>query len=308
MWVKHVAEPELNRHRRRSGPPYCENMSKPTGIIVASAIGFLAIFIIVVIVFPVFTHLPDASPDRDRLPKEALTPEEITVTVAPQTDGTLHVSQRLIFDASGNEDRSIRWYLAGEPIGRPTNDSDVQSYAVMPRASEVSARELSTGEESTKNDPTEVADLTVTRDGSDVEDLYDNVVYEFANPNPPGEKVMWTPGRHVVDIDYVLDDVYLNVEGRELFVLPLRFPAGTSEAVSIRTVSLESGGPIWCLPDNVDFAPDTECRGLEKQQLSADGPSFTWEEDETGSIGAIGFEAPDNMATDPIPVYEHRRS
>lgn len=305
-----MAELAPNRHRHRSRPPYCENMTKPNKIIIAGAIGFLALLVVVVFVAAMTTtHIPDMPPDGTRFPKEALTPEEITVAVSPRTDGTLHVSQRLIVDASGNEDVPIHWHLGGESIGRPTTDSEVQSYAVMPRASEVSARELSTGEESTKDDPTEVADLKITRDDSDVEDLYyDTVDYEFAKPNPEGETAMWTPGRHVIDVSYVLEDVYLTIEGHELFVLPLHFPTGTSEAVSIRTVSLESGGPIRCLPNNVDFAPETECKGLDKQQRTADGASFTWEEDETGSINAIGFEAPDNMATEPIPVYEHRRS
>lgn len=283
-------------------------MPKTIKIIIASALGFAAILVVVVIVSSMITRIPEMPPDRARLPQQALTPEEITVTANPQADGTLQVSQRLIFDAPDGANRPILWGLGGESIGWPAGAGDVPLYAVMPKASEVSARELDTAEDSTKNDPAEVAELSVTRDDSDVDDLFfDDVGYEFANPNPPGENVMWTKGRHVVDVSYVLDDVYLSVEGYELFVLPLRFPSGSNEAPSLRTVSVESGGPIRCLPDNTEFDPDAGCTGLGKHRIAEDGTRLTWQEDMTSSIAAIGFAAPDTMATEPSPVYEHRR-
>lgn len=303
-----MAELAPDHHRRINPPSYGEKMPKPIKIVIASALGVAAILVVIVIVTSVITRIPDMPPDRARLPQQALTPEEITVTVTPQADGTLHVGERLIFDAPEGAERPIRWSLGGESIGWPAGDGDVPLYAVMPKASEVSARELDTAEDSTKNDPAEVAELNVTRDDSDVDDLfYDDVGYEFANPNPPGENVMWTQGRHVVDVSYVLDDVYLNVEGHELFVLPLRFPSGSNEAPSIRTVSLEAGGPIRCLPDNMEFAPDAECTGMDKHRFAEDGTRLTWQQDMTSSIGAIGFAAPDFMQAEPSPVYEHQR-
>lgn len=304
-----VAELAPDCHRHRNVASYGEKMPKPIKIIIAGAIGFAAILAVVVIVSSMITRIPDVLPDRVRLPQQALTPEEITVTAAPQADGTLHVSERLIFDAPDGADRPILWHLGGESIGWPAGDGDVPRYAVMPRASEVSARELDTTEKSTKNDPVEIAQLSVTRDDSDVDDLfYDDVGYEFANPHPPGENVMWTKGRHVVDVSYILDDVYLNVEGHELFVLPLQFPSGSNEAPSIRTLSLEAGGPIRCLPDNMEFEPDADCSGLDKHRFAEGGTRLTWQEDMTSSIGAIGFAAPDTLQTEPIPVYEHRRN
>lgn len=282
---------------------YGGKMSKPSTIIIASALGFAAVLMITVIVVAMIPGNPGPSPDRIRLPRQALTPEEISVTAAPQPDGTLQVSQRLIFDAPDGEDRPIRWHLGREPIGRSTSGGTTSDYNVLPRVSAISARELSTAEGSTKDDPAEVAELNVRRDDVDVSDLFaDDVSYEFANPNPPGENIMWDEGRHVIDVSYILDDVYLDVEGHELFVLPLRFPAGSSEARSIRTVSLKAGGPILCLPDNVSFDPNAECSALDEHRFGLDRSSLTWLDEVTGSINAIGFAAPDGMHSEPIRV------
>ncbi|WP_231441939.1 hypothetical protein [Brevibacterium zhoupengii] len=282
-------------------------MSKPTSIIVAGAIGFAAIVIILVIVFPVFTRSPEMPPDRSRYPEQALTPEEITVNVAPRNDGSLHVSQRLIFDVTDEMKSPLSWYVGGERIGYGVGAGP--RYYVLPQVGEVSAQELSTAEDSTKENPAEVGDLTVTRENPAIDGSFsDSAVYDFTRPKQAGEDSQWTPGRHVVDFTYVLDDVYLNVDGHELFVLPLRFPSGSNEAPSMRTVSLEAGGPIQCLPDNMDFDPDPECTGLDKHRFTDDGTRLTWSEEISSSIGAIGFAAPENMQAEPIDAPERERS
>ncbi|AZT94176.1 hypothetical protein [Brevibacterium aurantiacum] len=284
-------------------------MSKPISIIVAGAIGFAAIVIILVIVFQGSARIPDMPPDRSRYPEQALTPEEITVNVTPRSDGSLQVSQRLIFDVTDEMKKPLSWYIGGEQIGWNTGVGDGPRYYVLPQVGEVSAQELSTAEGSTKENPAEVGDLTVTRENRSIDDPFsDSAVYDFTREKQAGEDSQWTPGRHVVDITYVLDDVYLNVDGHELFVLPLRFPSGSNEAPSMRTVSLEAGGPIQCLPDHTEFDPDAECTGLDKHRFTDDGTRLTWSEETSPSIEAIGFAAPENMQAEPIDAPERERS
>lgn len=282
-------------------------MRRPTKIILLSAAGAMALLMVAVIVSVVSAQFPDPPAQKDRLPEQALTPEEITVTVTPHTDGTLHVAERLIFDVQEGKGRPIFWSIGSESIGWERGVGDGQRYSVLPQVTDVSAQELSTAEDSTKENPAEVGDLIVARDDSDVEDPdYDDVSYEFTNPNPPNETSQWTQGRHVVDLSYVLDDVYLNVGGHELFVLPLRFPHGSSEAESIRTISLDSGGPITCLSDSQRFDPG---QGCSTTHLGDDGQTMTWREGhKMGSLAAIGFEPPENMTTAAIDVHEQEGS
>lgn len=299
-----VAELAPDHHVSRFLGTYGEKMPKPIKFLIASGVGFATILIVVVIVSSAITRVPDMPPDKRRLPQQALTPEEITLSVAPQTDGTLHVSERLIFDATKNEDRPIRWYIGGESIGW---QRDGPEYFVVPKVLEVAAQELSTGQGSTKDDPAVAGDLTVSRDDSEVDDpFHDSVSYEFTNPNPPDEDSQWRPGRHVVDISYVLDNVYLDVEGQEFFALPMSFPDGTDEAASIRTVSLSSGGPIRCIPSNRSFRLDNDCSGWSQRRLDKDGTRLTWRRDLSDSLDAIGFDAPMNMQAEPSAAPEKR--
>lgn len=302
-----MAELVRGHHRRWAPATYGVYMQRPPKIIVLSAAGVMALLMVAVIVSAVIGQIPDPPAQKVGLPEQALTPEEMTLTVTPHTDGTLHVAERLIFDVPEGKGRPLFWSIGSESIGWERGVGDGQQYFVLPQVTDVSAKDLSTAEDSTKDDPAEVGDLIVARDDSDVEDPdYDDVGYEFTNPNPPNENSQWAKGRHVVDFAYVLDDVYLTVGGHELFVLPLRFPHGSSEAESIRTISLESDGPIRCLSDNRRFDLGQECSATH---LGDDGQTMTWrEDDKTGSLAAIGFEPPEDMRTEPIDAHEQGRA
>lgn len=296
-------------------PIYADAMHKIAAIILASLIGVAAIGVIVMIVAEALMPIYDDSSVKRRLPQQALTPEEMTVTVTPHRDGTIHVAERLIFDASATEDRPLFWSIGGESIGWNGGVGEGGQYAVMPTVKDVTAIELSTDEGSTQTDPAEAADLTVARDDSDVDDpFYDDVRYTITNEKSrgqsSGEVTDWGPGRHVVDFAYVLDDVYLKVEGRDLFVLPLSFLEGTGEAPSLRTISLETGGPLLCLPTNRAFEPDPDCTGLTQGGADpvVEGGTLAWRQlNPVTSIGAVGFDAPKGMSVDPIDVYENKR-
>lgn len=299
-------------------PNYADAMNKIVAIILASLFGVVAIGVVVTIVAEALMPIYDDSSVKRRLPQQALTPEEVTVTVTPHRDGTIHVAERLIFDASATEDRPLFWNIGGESIGWNGGVGEGGQYAVMPTVKDVTATEMSTGEGSTQADPAEAADLTVARDDSDVDDpFYDDVRFTITNEKSlgqsSGEVTNWGPERHVVDFSYVLDDVYLNVEGRELFVLPLRFLDGTDETPSLRTISLETGGPLLCLPTNRAFEPDPDCTGLTQGDVGAADPvvedgTLAWRQfNPVTSIDAVGFDAPKGMSVDPIDVYENKR-
>lgn len=130
-------------------PIYADAMHKIAAIILASLIGVAAIGVIVMIVAEALMPIYDDSSVKRRLPQQALTPEEMTVTVTPHRDGTIHVAERLIFDASATEDRPLFWSIGGESIGWNGGVGEGGQYAVMPTVKDVTAIELSTDEGST---------------------------------------------------------------------------------------------------------------------------------------------------------------
>lgn len=278
--------------------------SKTRLICLLGAITAIVVLVAVAVVVAAVTR-DVAGPDRpERLSEEALTPEEITAEVTPRPDGTVQVRQRLIFEAPPDGVTDLSWWVGEDQLGR-RDEPDRPRYIVKPRIVDITAIELSTSADSTQKNPAEVAELSVDRDDSKAHDRYPSTRYIFTRPDVDGEgATVWEAGRHVIDFAFTLDEVYLDIGGQALFVLPLALPGESSQTRGVRTITLTDGGQIRCLPSNRTFEPDADCAGFDDRRSRQDGRELTWRRETGVMIDAIGFAPPDGMQTDPIPARE----
>ena len=263
-----------------------------------------ALVIAVVVAIMVRDAVEPPSGTSERLSEEALTPEEITAEVTPRPDGTLQVRQRLIFEAPPTGVADLSWWVGEDQLGW-RDEPERPRYVLKPRIVDIAAVELSTAADSTQENPAEVAELTVDRDDSKAHDRFPSTRYIFTRPDVDGgSATVWEAGRHVIDFSYTLDEVYLDIGGQALFVLPLGFPGESSQSRGVRSVTLTDGGEVRCLPSNGTFEPDADCAGFDDRRSGQDGRELTWRQENLVKIEAIGFAPPEGMQTAPIPAQE----
>lgn len=276
-------------------------------ILLLGAIAIIVVLVAVAVVIVTRATPPPPSGLTERLSEEALTPEEITAEVTPRPDGTLQVRQRLIFEVPPTGDVELNWWVGEDQLGW-RDVPDRPRYILKPRIVDIAAVELSTAADSTRDDPAEAAELTVERDDSKAHDRFPTTRYVFTRPVAADDSASgWEAGRHVVDFTYTLDEVYLDIGGQALFVLPLAFPGESSQSRGVRTVTLTDGGDIRCLPTNRAFEPDADCLEFDDRRSRDDGRELTWRRESTVMIDAIGFAPPAGMQTDPVPAREKDR-
>ena len=229
---------------------------------------------------------PDPAPPPPGYAPGELTPEESTVVAEPRADGTVRVSQTLTFDAGPGTEQPLTWYLAGTRIG--ANAAETVDYAVLPRAGSVTAREVPPG-----GDP---VPLEVTVEESEYADPFDDGRrYALVPPRP------WAPGRHRVEFDFVLSDVWVEVEGVRMLVLPLRFASGPDRGQPADQVRLTVRGAtrLDC-PDSSEILADRrECGDTE--ELLRYRPS------EIRTLEAVTVPDPGLITAPPVPVTERAR-
>ncbi|MCD1285795.1 MULTISPECIES: hypothetical protein [unclassified Brevibacterium] len=263
-----------------------------------------ALVIAVVVAIMVRDAVEPPSGTSERLSEEALTPEEITAEVTPHPDGTLQVRQRLIFEAPPTGVADLSWWVGEDQLGW-RDEPDRPRYVLKPRIVDIAAVELSTAADSTQENPAVKVELTVDLDDSKAHDRFPSTRYIFTRPDVDGgSATVWEAGRHVIDFSYTLDEVYLDIGGQALFVLPLGFPGESSQSRGVRSVTLTDGGEIRCLPSNGTFEPDADCAGLDDRRSGQDGRELTWRQENGVRIKAIGFAPPEGMQTAPIPAQE----
>lgn len=263
-----------------------------------------ALVVAVVVAIMIRDAVEPPSGTSERLSEEALTPEEITAEVTPRPDGTLQVRQRLIFEAPPTGVADLSWWVGEDQLGW-RDEPDRPRYVLKPRIVDIAAVELSTAADSTQENPAEEVELTVDRDDSKAHDRFPSTRYIFTRPDADGgSAAVWEAGRHVIDFGYTLDEVYLDIGGQALFVLPLGFPGQSSQSRGVRTVTLTDGGEIRCLPSNGTFEPDADCAGFDDRRSGQDGRELTWRQENLVKIEAIGFAPPEGMQTAPIPARE----
>lgn len=252
-------------------------------IIVAGAV-VLALLVVAGLVIGVI--LPRRGTDRtvEAAPTFAageLTPEESTVVATPRPDGTVHVEQRLVFDAGPGMDYPVTWYIGGTQIGWQSSAREAQ-YGVIPTISAVTARKVIAAGGTT--------DLAVSVDDSDIDDpFFDGHRYRLAAPGP------WDAGRHAVMISYTLGDVWVQADGVRILVLPLSFgsgPANRQPADLIR-LQVQGASTLQCPATNVNFADRRPC---------GTGARLAYHDSELDQVEAVLVPDPAGVTAEPIPV------
>jgi hypothetical protein len=250
-------------------------------IIVAGAV-VLALLVVAAVLVGVVLPRRDTSltvPAGPTLGAGELTPEESTVVATPRPDGTVHVEQKLVFDAGPGMDFPVTWYIGGTQIGRQSDDTQ---YGVVPTITALSAREVTPG--------AGTVDLAVTVDDSDIDDpFFDGHRYRLAAPGP------WAAGRHAVMISYTLGDVWVEAEGARVLVLPLRFVSGPAnpQAADLVRVQVRGASALECPATNVDFADRRPC-GTDAR--------LAYHNDELNQVEAVLVPDPAGVTAEPIPV------
>ena len=256
-------------------------------IIVAGAVVLGLVVTVAALVGVVLPRLrPESGPGPAFAPGE-LTPEESTVVAVPQPDGTVRVDQVLIFDiAPGLEDRPATWYLDGTQIGWKSSERTAQ-YGVIPKVVALEAREVPVADAPVP--------LKITVDESDYDDpFFDGRRYALIAPGP------WSPGRHRVEFSYVLGDVWVQVDGVRLLVLPLRFASGPGNGQPQDLVRLQvtGAGELLCPSTNVNFSDRRTC---------SDDGRLTYHPFELDQREAVAVTDLTTITAEPIPVTEKAR-
>ena len=252
-------------------------------------IGAIVLGLVITVAVLAGVVLPRLRRDPDPPPSYApgeLTPEESTVVVRPQPDGTVQVLQTLTFDAGPGTRQPVTWYLGGTRIGS-TADKTVD-YAVLPQAGDITARDVTPGGDRSP--------LEVTIEDNDYADPFiDGRRYSIG---PSGR---WSPGRHQVSFDVVLSDVWVEVAGVRVFVVPLRFAGGPDTGQPADQVRLTVRGAtrLDCADSDKVFADRQECG--DTNELLRYRPS------ELTNLYAVTVPDPGFITAAPIPVTERAR-
>lgn len=218
-----------------------------------------------------------------------VTPQEATVTATPQPDGSLTVEQTLVFEATEETGDVVVMSSDGVDLGWISDDRPGR-YWVNPTVSQVSAADVTSGEPS---------DLDVVVDERDREDpRTDGIYYKVAEDRD------WEPGRHVIEIEFTLGDVWVDIDGTRAMVLPLDFFFSHNHGDLDATVVRFTDDALVCSAPN---------RTWSTQNLCTDGKHgrFSGFLDTSGTTprdldGLVAVDPP-GITAEPIAVQEWTR-
>lgn len=215
-----------------------------------------------------------------------VTPQEVTATATPQPDGTLVVEQTLVFEATNETGDVVLLSSNGVDLGW-INDDRPGRYWANPTVSGVQAVEVTSGE------PT---DLDLVVDDRGVEDpRMDGTYYKLADGHT------WEPGRHVIEIEFSLADVWVDIDGTPAMVLPLDFFFSHNDGDLDTTRVQFTDGALVCSPPNRTWSAESLCLDGEDGQWSGFlEPSGTTPRDLDGLVALD----PPGVTAEPIPVEE----
>lgn len=253
--------------------------------VVLVIIGAVVLGLVVTVAVLVGVVLPrlrrDPGPPPSYAPGE-LTPEESTVVAKPQEDGTVRVIQLLTFDAGPGTDRPLTFYLGGTRLGR----SATARYAVLPQVRDAEAEADTPG-----ND----GPLTIEMEETAYADPFTDG-RRYAVSVPGG----WSSGRHRVTFQFVLSDVWVEIEGERVLVLPLRFVSGPDTGQPADQVRLNVNGAarLDCPDSNELFADRQTC---------GEDDVLNYRPAELRSTEAVTIPDPGFITAAPVPVTERAR-
>lgn len=213
-----------------------------------------------------------------------VTPQEVTVTATPQPDGTLVVEQSLVFEATEETADVVVLRSGGVQLGW-INDDRPGRYWVNPTVAEVQAADVTSGE------PTEL-DLVV--DDRDLDNpRMDGTYYKLA------EGHTWEPGRHVIEIEFTLADVWVDIDGTRAMVLPLNFFVSHNREDLDTTKVQFTDDALVCPRTNVTWSAEDAC---------GKGGSYSAFLEEPGrNLEGIVAVDPVGVTAEPAPALESKR-
>ncbi|SMX86970.1 hypothetical protein [Brevibacterium linens] len=268
----------------------------------------VAVVVIGVIVTALVLRYSAPHPETKSLPEHALTPQETITEVAPRRDGTVQIRQRLIFETPPEGGKPVSLWISDVGVGRDPRTGN--RLAMMPKVSSLSAVELSTADDSTQDSPKTLGELNIDVDESEQKGFDHPAVHvEITPKDSDGEVVQWSEGRHVVELEYVLDEVFVTVAGEDFFAVPVRALGNGQLAQKTHTLDIDTDGPVYCPADNVDFALGDGCDAeafarVDDADDSDSGGHVVWRESVADSHEIIAFAPPAGMTASPIPASE----
>ncbi|KAB1949832.1 hypothetical protein [Brevibacterium linens] len=268
----------------------------------------VAVVVIGVIVTALVLRYSAPHPETKSLPEHALTPQETITEVAPRRDGTVQIRQRLIFETPPEGGKPVSLWISDVGVGRDPRTGN--RLAMMPKVSSLSAVELSTADDSTQDSPKTLGELNIDVDESEQKGFDHPAVHvEITPQDSDGEVVQWSEGRHVVELEYVLDEVFVTVAGEDFFAVPVPALGNGQLAQKTHTLDIDTDGPVYCPADNVDFALGDGCDAeafarVDDADDSDSGGHVVWRESVADSHEIIAFAPPAGMTASPIPASE----
>ena len=158
------------------------------------------------------------------------------------------IEQKLIFDAGPGTDAPVTWYVGGTQLGWQSSAREIR-YGVTPKVVEFGAREITATGAS--------IELTTTViDNADARDpFFHGHRYRVAGSGP------WSAGRHAVMINYVLGDVWVEVDGLPAVVLPLRVVGGpaSGQPLDLVRLTVREATTLECPATNTNFSERRNC-------------------------------------------------
>ena len=126
-----------------------------------------------------------------------------------------------------------------------------------------------------------------------------------------GKAAKWSEGRHVIELEYVLDEVFITAAGEEFFAVPVPVIGNGQHSQSTHTLDIDTDGPVFCPADNVDFDLGDGCDAAAFARVDDGDGSETsahvvWRETLTDSHDVIVFNPPAGMTAAPTPAYERQ--
>lgn len=217
-----------------------------------------------------------------------VTPMEITASATPQPDGSLAVEQTLVFEATEQTGDVVVLSSSGVGLGW-INDDRPGRYWVSPTVSQVQAADVTSGQP---------ADLDLVVDDQDRDDpRMDGIYYKLAEGHD------WEPGRHVIEIEFTLTDVWVDIDGTRAMVLPLDFFRTQNTGDLDATIVQFTDSSLVCSNTNRTWSTENVCADSESGEWSG----FLESSMSSGDLEGLVAIDPPGVTAEPEPVQEWKR-
>jgi len=224
---------------------------------------------------------PGPTPTRETLAAGVVTPQEIDVTAAARSDGTVRVEQRLTFEATAKTDDRVVLTTSHRRFGWVSDERPGQ-YWFTPTIEDASAVDETSGS------PVE---LEITRKDWDL----DTEAFIVADGHD------WGSGRHALRLTYTLSDVWFDIQGDRVLVIPLDFFASDRSGRLDSTIVRVPGQKLSCPANNLTWDPEATCAEETTDRWSA------YRDQQDSALDVLAVVDPEGVTADPAPAPIRKR-